>query len=197
MITNITFAICYCLTDYWFWNKAQIQWQSKPFIISNSWNVSEILNGRMLSKWMNEWCIYIALYCVAYCTLNISIKYGLQFLRLDQCFKSRYPAQTQNAIWVLLRLYTTSMGYLLRAAAKANNNYNENTKGNDVEYKARLNKVTHHLLLLKQWTWTGWEWLHCYVCVNLSLRQHTTYWKSCLKWTSMVFCRNAYNTFNA
>ncbi len=63
----------------------------KPFIISNSWNVSEILNGRMLSKWMNEWCIYIALYCVAYCTLNISIKYGLQFLRLDQCFESRIP----------------------------------------------------------------------------------------------------------
>lgn len=28
-----------------------------------------------------------------------------------------------------------------------------------VECKARLNKMTHHLLLLKQWTLTGWEWL--------------------------------------
>ncbi len=166
----------------------------KPFIISNSWNVSEILNGRMLSKWMMH--LYSALLCRI-----LHLKHQHQIWSpvstvASMLWKS-YPAQTQNAIWVLLRLYTTSMGYLLRAAATANNNYNENTKGNDVEYKARLNKVTHHLLLLKQWTWTGWEWLHCYICVSLSLRQHTTYWKSCLKWTSMVFCRNAYNNFNA
>lgn len=45
--------------------------------------------------------------------------------------------------------YSTPMGYLLRAGAKANN-YNANMKGNKVECKARLNKMTHHLLLLRQ-----------------------------------------------